>query len=250
MNGEATRTMTSRMTRHRHRTRAFTWIELLVVIAIIALIISILLPALSKARQSSFSLACQTRLREQLAAVQTYASENEDMLPFAKFSDTDGLCPALNDPNSPAPYIQNALIPYVGGVQTDGVPGDEGFFPGYDFSAVFRCPGVEHDPKVPWLLDTKQNHYRYNVYKCIVCDTRAGREIGSVRRSSVAVLFYDVVWPDWKLEELPHTGTRPFINIGYVDGHVGSMSGQDYFATSPYTGKKESKNPFITEGWD
>ena len=72
--------MNQRTPSHR-ATRAFTLIELLVVVAIIAILIGILLPALSKARQSAWQLTGASTQRQLMTAVLTYASSNEDWIP-------------------------------------------------------------------------------------------------------------------------------------------------------------------------
>ena len=57
----------------RRRGRAgFTLIEMLVVISIISLLISILLPSLSRARDQAKSVHCLARLREYGTALSTY----------------------------------------------------------------------------------------------------------------------------------------------------------------------------------
>ena len=61
--------------------RAFTLIEVLVVIAVIALIAAMLLPALSKARESGRRAACASNLRQLNVAVSIYAGENEGDFP-------------------------------------------------------------------------------------------------------------------------------------------------------------------------
>ena len=61
--------------------KAFTLVELLVVIGIIAVLISILLPALSRARAAAQSVTCLAQLRSYGAYVQMYVNENRNWLP-------------------------------------------------------------------------------------------------------------------------------------------------------------------------
>lgn len=68
----------------------FTLIELLVVISIVALLISILLPALSQAREAARSLQCAAQIKQISLAAQYYADDNKDSLP-PNFTADDGV---------------------------------------------------------------------------------------------------------------------------------------------------------------
>ena len=67
--------------------KAFSLIELLVVIGIIAVIVSLLLPAVSAARQSAQSTACLSNLRQMAAAATDYAMRNGGSYPPAQWTD-------------------------------------------------------------------------------------------------------------------------------------------------------------------
>lgn len=72
--------------------RGFTLIELLVTISIIALLIAILLPALSRARVTVRIAVCASNLRQMAIGLTTYANDFNDYLPARRDSD---------DPNVP-----------------------------------------------------------------------------------------------------------------------------------------------------
>jgi len=66
---------------HRNRRAGFTLVELLVVIGIIALLVSILLPALNAARQQAQLVTCQSNQKQIFMALQLYSMDSKGLIP-------------------------------------------------------------------------------------------------------------------------------------------------------------------------
>lgn len=86
--------------RTNRRSLGFTLVELLVVIGIIALLISVLLPALNKARQAANSISCASNLRGIGQLIAIYQAQNHGFFPPASFSLNANGSPGWLNPGS------------------------------------------------------------------------------------------------------------------------------------------------------
>jgi len=76
---------------------AFTLIELLVVIAIIAILASLLMPALARAKGKAPRIQCVSQLRQVGFAMRSFANEHRDTFP-PQVEIADGGTRTLSDP--------------------------------------------------------------------------------------------------------------------------------------------------------
>ncbi len=90
MNGAADFALPCTRPARLRRPRGFTLIELLVVVAIISLLISILTPSLSRARQQAKSTVCLTRLSEFMKGLTAYGGDYNFSLPPLRYEKKKG----------------------------------------------------------------------------------------------------------------------------------------------------------------
>jgi len=131
--------------------RGFTLIELLVVVAIVALLISMLLPALNKARAAARSVACLSSQRQLHHAVQFYAQEYRDYIPPSLYLDHPSIGGSIGKA-----YWHLLIAKYLG---------QENVETANDYSVpnvIWGCPEWPHSPEVDDAEPNRDTGYGMN----------------------------------------------------------------------------------------
>jgi prepilin-type N-terminal cleavage/methylation domain-containing protein/prepilin-type processing-associated H-X9-DG protein len=222
------------------RRAAFTLVELLVVVGIIAVLIGLLMPALSKARASANTAKCLSNLRNMQVAHWMYVNNNKGVLIQA------GLSHGGVHANEPVAWI-NTLQEY------------------YETPLLARCPSDDSPhwpdgtpvPNAGGVVQYRRSSYGINAFLDPVICPWGGpyRKISQVRHASATVQFLEMtetgefagadhphvenwvsnvpVQASRHLQIERHGGPRrdwqSVANYGFLDGHAETLRFRDVF---------------------
>lgn len=178
----------------------FTLVELLVVIAVVAILAALLLPALSRTRESARRTACVSNLRQIILAAWMYVDEHEDTFPAQPGGDGIAVRAAGGDGTN----YYDVLTPYVNNPR------------------VWLCPSAESAPGT--LLGFHMNG---------LIITASGLRAAAITEPAQTLLIaetgyrrlYDQAYlrPDQTgnyLYDRPQRNHFGGSNAGFADGHV------------------------------
>ncbi len=225
------------MQKNRH---AFTLIELLVVISIVVILIAILMPALSKARDAGRKTKCLSNERQLLLANTAFINDNNGHAIGAGGTGPHGAGQFVDVRTPDKVYSRKSGLFELGYVNSFG---------------VFVCPGM-HDlvKKLPAPSWDALHHYTYNIW--VIGDNydpkdRTCRRWGKkmkpktlAKKPSETSFFWDMAWSYDRGDPGPNNivpgyyrsiqqgtgwghfghGKNDMGNIGFLDGHAKSFT--------------------------
>jgi prepilin-type processing-associated H-X9-DG protein/prepilin-type N-terminal cleavage/methylation domain-containing protein len=197
--------------------KRFTLIELLVVIAIIAILASLLLPALKKAKEQGHSASCRSNLRQLGLIWANYADENNQVAPLYYDSALGAVWASLLFSRE---YVQQ--------------PGYGKMTERCEKGGPLICPSYSYDP----YAISAHAQYKFLVYTYSLNTSAGGNTWKRIKYPSRTLLFCDAGDAEGQAYRInafslktkndpPILSTRHSggLNIVFCDGHVENYKG-------------------------
>lgn len=242
--------MKRRCTRDAH---GFTLIELLVVIAIIAILASLLLPALAKAKAKAKATQCVSNFRQWGIGLTLYYDGNEDQLP--EEDSTYSNWAQVRDANHVETWY-NSVPPLISQRSASNYFSARSEF--YDRGSFFHCPTAKFPNNPGTLLNPV---FSMSMNSKLIQSPLRTIGVTAVQRPSDTVIFLENRLPaETTVVPTPPSTTTTLGqassyasrwvarherrgNLIFIDGHAGTFSVKDVVDTAPGANFGKAKFP-------